>query len=260
VRRGERPVVARIGSLLGLLALSEGDAAAAARELVVAARLLQEMGLASPAHIPALPDAVEALVATGELTEARLLLERAEREAASMQSRLVTAVVQRSRGALLGADGDSEAAEHALADAGATLDRLGFRAEAARAVLAHGRVLLGAGRRMPASDRLADARERFAGMGAALWEARAAEELERAAPGRATGVLTPTERRVAGLAADGLTNKAIAGELYMSNSSVEAHLTRIYRKLGIRSRTELTRLVAERRVAVSRPDRPVGAA
>jgi DNA-binding NarL/FixJ family response regulator len=82
-------------------------------------------------------------------------------------------------------------------------------------------------------------------MGAALWEARAAEELERAAPAPAADELTPAERRVAALVADGRKNREIAGALFMSVATVEAHLTRIYRKLDIRSRSELARLVAD---------------
>ena len=114
-------------------------------------------------------------------------------------------------------------------------------------MLGHGRALLRAGRRGQAADALADARARFAAMSASLWEARAVEDLERASPGRSAGELTPTERRVAALVAAGQRNRQIGQTLFMSVASVEAHLTRIYRKLGIGSRSELARLVAERR-------------
>lgn len=53
--------------------------------------------------------------------------------------------------------------------------------------------------------------------------------------------LTPTEQRVAGLAASGLTNREVAAELFLSPKTVEAYLARIYRKLDIRSRAELGR-------------------
>jgi DNA-binding CsgD family transcriptional regulator len=70
-------------------------------------------------------------------------------------------------------------------------------------------------------------------------------ELERAAPGRASGRLTGAELRIAQLVADGRRNQEIGQALFMSIRSVEGHLTRTYRKLGIRSRSELARLVAD---------------
>ena len=90
-------------------------------------------------------------------------------------------------------------------------------------------------------------------MCAALWEARAAEHLERAAPGRAAGELTPAERRIAALVAAGATTARSAQTLFMSVATVEAHLTRIYRKLDIGSRSELARLVADGSVTLSVP-------
>ncbi len=69
--------------------------------------------------------------------------------------------------------------------------------------LLKGRALLRAGRRPHAADAFAGAGRRFAAIGAPLWQARAAEELERAAPGRAAGVLTPAESRIAALVAQG---------------------------------------------------------
>ena len=71
------------------------------------------------------------------------------------------------------------------------------------------------------------------------------EELERVAPGRAARQLTATEARVAQLVAEGKRNKEIASTLFVSVATVEAHLTRTYRKLDIRSRTELARLVVD---------------
>jgi DNA-binding CsgD family transcriptional regulator len=110
-------------------------------------------------------------------------------------------------------------------------------------VFLSGRSLLRSGRRTQAADAFTDARDRFASMGAVLWEARVVEELERASPGRSEGVLTPAERRIAELVAEGMRNREIASTLFMSVGTVEAHLTRIYRKLGIRSRSELARLM-----------------
>lgn len=250
-RRGERPGIARARSVLGLLALSEGDVAAGAGELTASAELLDELGFAHPGAIPALPDAVEALALAGDVERARAFQGRLEAQSATVGSAWVLAAVERGRGTVLLADGRAEAAARQLGDAARSFTRLGFLPDTARSLLLAGQALRRAGRRNAAADALADARARFAAMGAALWEARAAAELERVAPGRSAGELTPTESRIAELVADGRKNREIGQTLFMSVPTVEAHLTRVYRKLGIRSRSELTRLVTEGTVALA---------
>jgi DNA-binding CsgD family transcriptional regulator len=249
--RGERPGIVRAHSVLGLLALSEGNAGSAARLLAEAAELLEEMGFANPGTFPILPDAVEALAADDDLTTAETLLERLELQAASGTNAWAGSAAARSRGALLLARGELDAAAEQLEAAGASFDRMGYAADGARAVLLHGQALLRRGQRTRAAELLADARARFAAMGAALWEARAAESLERASPGRAAGGLTGAESRIAALVAEGMKNREIGQTLFMSVGTVEAHLTRIYRKLGIRSRSELARRVADGSAQVS---------
>jgi DNA-binding NarL/FixJ family response regulator len=249
-QRGARPVGARARSLLGLLALSEGDSAGAVAELREAVALVDAMGLDNALAIPARPDGVDAFVAAGDAPAARELLTRIERQPCEGVP-LLQAIVDRCRGVVLAAEGEPDAAVAPLQRSVAGFDALGFRPDGARAVLALGRALLRAGHRVRAADAFSDALRRFGSMGATLWEARAAEELERAAPGRAKGELTRTEQRVAALVAEGRRNKEIGAELYLSVATVEAHLTRIYRKLEIRSRSELVRLVADGRVTVS---------
>ena len=73
---------------------------------------------------------------------------------------------------------------------------------------------------------------------------RAIAELHRAVPGRGTDRLTPTEKAIAQLAAQGYTNQEIARELVISVKTVEANLTKIYVKLGVRSRTGLARMAS----------------
>jgi DNA-binding CsgD family transcriptional regulator len=87
----------------------------------------------------------------------------------------------------------------------------------------------------------------FEQLGAALWVDKARAEIARVG-GRAPGPvgLTPTEQRVADLVGSGLTNKEAAQAMFLSVSTVEANLRRIYQKLGVRSRTELSRKLAER--------------
>jgi DNA-binding CsgD family transcriptional regulator len=249
-RRGERPGIARARGVLGLLALSEGDNELAATELAIAARLLDEMGVGHPGAIPVLPDAVEALLAVGDLG-AVTLLERLEGQAAAVGSPWAAAAAERCRGLLLVAEGDPAAAIAALEGSVRLLDGLGYKPDAARATLSLGQALLRANQRTRAADVLAEARGRFADLGARLWELRAVDELERVAPGRAAGELTPTEGKIAGLVADGRRNREIGEELFLSLATVEAHLTRIYRKLDIRSRSELAGLVHSGAVTVS---------
>ena len=242
--KGERPGEVRARAVLGALALSEGDHAAAARELGAAADLLEEMGYRHPGAYPVLPDAVEALACSGDLDRAAVLLARLETQAGAVESAWALAACERCRGMLALAAGDAEAAVEPLERAIAAFDGLGHRPDAARAVYLHGRALLRCGRRIQAADAFTDARERFSAIGAALWEARVVEDLERASPGRSEGVLTPAERRIAELVAEGMRNREIGQALFMSVGTVEAHLTRIYRKLGIRSRSELARLTS----------------
>ena len=100
--------------------------------------------------------------------------------------------------------------------------------------------------RREAADMIEQARETFDALGAREWSARAAERLRgTGARSQATGELTDAEARVAALVARGHTNKEAGAQLFMSVHTVEAHLTSIYRKVGIRSRTELTRAVAD---------------
>jgi DNA-binding NarL/FixJ family response regulator len=244
-RRGGLPGTARARSVLGILALSEDDAAGAARELSAGTDALDRWGLGHPGALPVLPDAVEALARSGDLPAAASLQGRLEEQAAALDQPWTWAAVERCRGVLSLAAGEPDAAVARLESSAAAFDSLGFRPDAARAVLGRGRALLRSGRRTAAADALADARGRFEAMGAALWEARAAEELERAAPGRTTGTLTSTERRVASLVGRGMKNREIAAALFMGVATVEAHLTRIYRKLDIRSRSDLARLVSQ---------------
>jgi DNA-binding CsgD family transcriptional regulator len=244
----ELPGKARALGVLGLLALSEGDAPAAAQDLSVAADLLEAMGYANPGAFPVLPDAVEALAASGDLDGAEEVLGRLEHQAEAVDGPWARAAAHRARGALRLFGGEPDPAVEALVEATSGFDGLGFRPDAARALLLQGRALLRGGHRTRAAEVLADARARFGGMGAVRWQARATEDLERASPGRTAGDLTRAEERVAALVARGLRNREIAGELFMSVATVEAHLTRIYRKLDIRSRSDLARLVTEGRL------------
>jgi DNA-binding CsgD family transcriptional regulator len=112
--------------------------------------------------------------------------------------------------------------------------------EYARTLLVKGRLHRRLKQRRAAADVLGEALERFVRLGAATWEAQARAELARTGRRRpAPGELTPSELRVAELAAAGLRNREIAETAFMSPKTVEANLARVYRKLGIKSRAEL---------------------
>jgi ATP/maltotriose-dependent transcriptional regulator MalT len=217
---------------LGRLELALGNLEAAGdclRDLP--ARLLAG-GLNDPT--PAIwADAIETLVGLGELERARNYLESYELHAERFESPPARAGAARCRGLLLAAEGELPAAleafERSLADAEP------FPLERARTLLCLGGVLRRAQRRRTSREALEGALQVFEELGARLWGERARAELARIS-GRApaSGGLTETERRVAELAALGRTNREIAAALFMGVSTVEAHLSRVYRKLGVR--------------------------
>ena len=224
---------------LGFMALSLGDAAGSLELLEPAARLVAQMGIGLLSAYPFWQDYVESLIATGDL-------ERADEENALLDGTgrpWETAVGARGRGLLAAARGDDAAAQTAIEEALAAHELLAEPFELARTQLAAGSVARRAGRRAAAREWLGQALEAFDGLGAPLWAERAAAELARI-PGRgpsASTDLTPTERQVADLVAQGRSNKEVAATLFLAVRTVEAHLSRVYAKLGIRSRTELAR-------------------
>ena len=114
----------------------------------------------------------------------------------------------------------------------------------------HGARLRRAGQRVAAREQLRAARAAFASLDLALWADRAADELaatgETARPRRPTSdePLTSQETRVAVLVARGMTNKEVAAAIFLSPKTVEHHLGNVFRKRGLRSRTELARAFA----------------
>jgi DNA-binding CsgD family transcriptional regulator len=112
--------------------------------------------------------------------------------------------------------------------------------EFARTLLIKGRVARRAKKKRVARDALEQAREIFDRLDAALWSKQALEELARIGGRAPSGTeLTPTEERVAALVAEGHANREVASALYVSENTIESHLTHIYAKLGVHSRTEL---------------------
>ena len=232
-------------ALLGFLALSRGDTAESVRLLEPLPTRLRELGYGEPSHLQAIPNLVEAYVELGKQDDARPLLEWYERRSRMLDHPLGLVQAARCSG-LLAAASDNVDAAVAHFDA-ALAFRLPEPLENARTLLARGIVLRRANRRRDARDALEEACAIFDRLGASQWAARARGELARVAgrpPSR--DHLTATERRVADLVADGRSNKEVAAALFVTVKGVEAHLSRIYRKLGIKSRAELMHLYATR--------------
>lgn len=223
----------------GLLALGEGRPAEAVLELEPLARSAP----GAPWIVMWEGDLVEALLATGRREEAMALLGRLD-ERGTWRSGRAGAVRERLAG-LLVADTDVPGALAHLRRAAESSAAAGAELGRARALLAEGRVLRRARRRREAAVALEDARLSFTAIGAQPWARAAAAELAAsggnvgAGPGDPPAVLTPQELQVARLVAAGATNKEVADQLFVSVRTVESHLGRVYRKLGVRSRGAL---------------------
>jgi DNA-binding CsgD family transcriptional regulator len=151
----------------------------------------------------------------------------------------------RGRGLLLAAAGELEQAAASLERALVEHASCPMPYERARTLLVQGQVLRRLKRKREARIALDEAAEVFARLGADAWVARTAAERQRVASRQAPEGLTPSELRVARLAADGLTNPEIAAQVFVSRKTVEATLARVYRKLSISSRGQLDRALRE---------------
>lgn len=190
------------------------------------------------------PDAVEAMIALGRLDDAEPLIDRFERNGRRLDRPWMLALGARCRGMSLAARGDVDGAIAATQDAITQHDRLPMPFERARTQLLLGQLQRRSRHKRLAALTLGEALGTFVELGTPLWAARARSELERTdAVPRGTAGLTPSEQRVAELAASGMTNRDMAAALFISPKTVEANLSRIYRKLGIRSRAELGALM-----------------
>jgi DNA-binding CsgD family transcriptional regulator len=224
--------------VLGRIELALGDLDAAAGFLRELPSRLLAGGLTDPT-IPVWADSIETLITIGELGLARSYLEELERHSKTLGSPLGIACVERYGGLLSAADGDLEGGLTTLERSLAKPERVP-PLEQGRTLLALGTLRRRALRRTGSREALSEATAIFEQLGASLWLKRANTELTRVSGRRGGGDdLTETERRVAAMAAEGLSNKQIAAELFMGVSTVEAHLSHVYRKLGIRSRAGL---------------------
>ncbi|MFC9355273.1 AAA family ATPase [Rhodococcus sp. NPDC057014] len=222
----------------------EADYAAVIRALEPLTRLEPREGVDEPGFWQ-WPDVyANALVMAGHVDDADAFLTPHEERAAERGHRSAMARLGYARGRIAGARGDIDTARDVFENALTQLDTLPLPYDRARVNFAYGQTLRRAGKRREADAVMQAAREGYSALGAASYVQRCDREL------KAGGLnvkrsrftleeLTPQERAVTELVAGGASNKEAAGELFLSVKTVQYHLTRVYAKLGIRSRSEL---------------------
>lgn len=184
------------------------------------------------------PDAIEALAALGRSDEAEALVSALD-SSGKQDGCWARMVRLRGHACVLAARGDLRAAEVYAEGALDMFADLPMPLERARTLLLLGQVQRRRRRRAIAAANIAEAATVFADLGSTAWARRAVGDLQGSPPTPAQKHLTPAERRVAELAAAGLSNRDIAAEVFVSVKTVEMNLSRVYRKLGIRSRSQL---------------------
>lgn len=247
--RGAREVIfeAQNRAVLGFIELSLGNAQAAVGAMDELPALYERIGYGNPGANPFLPNLIEAEIQIGETSSAAshidALLERAE----ALENPWAQAAAARCRGLLALAGERPAEAVTLLEEALVAHERSENPFERARTLLALGQAHRRQNRRRLARERLDQAHAVFTDLGAPLWADRASAERARIGgrAARGSNELTGTERRVAVLVAEGRTNREVADALVVSERTVTTHLTHIYSKLGVRSRTELVRRMAQ---------------
>jgi DNA-binding CsgD family transcriptional regulator len=235
--RGDPIVHPALGHLE--LVLGHGEAAVAALEPTT--RIFEQRGRVDAAEFkPLLPALIEAYVRAGRLADAEATLARFETQARKVDRPLAEALAHRCRAMLT--DKGFEA-EFGAALAAHDLDPRPF--DRARTLLCYGERLRRAKRRLEARERIREALDVFTDLGATAWADRAQAELvatgerSRRRVASTRDELTPQELTVARLVAQGLANKEVAAQLFLSTNTIETQLRHVFQKLGLRSRTEL---------------------
>ena len=228
-------------ALLGQIAGRSGDAAGAVECFAAVEKSRRAAGFSLAIGPSYVGDYVEALLELGRLDDAAALIDEWEADVSRTAHRWALAQTVRCRGLVAAAGGDVESAlallEEAVSQHEAAADPLGQ----ARALLALGVIRRRARQKRPAREAIEAALAGFEAIGAAGWAEKARAELGSIGGRTRDEGLTPAERRVAALVAEGRTNREVAAALFLGERTVESHLTSVYAKLGVRSRTELAR-------------------
>ena len=227
-------------AVLGQIAITENDAVAATDALEPAWALMLERGLGDLSLFPVAQTLGEAYVDAGRLDDATVVAATLRASPVGEQP-WCRAMASRIDALVASARGEHAAAQAAFAAALDAHSNLPEPLEHARTLLLVGRAERRARNWGAARTALTDALTRFEQLGAASWAENTGAEIARL-PGRRPAdkdVLTTREREVAELVASGLANKEVAARLHVSLRTVEATLSKVYVKLGVRSRTEL---------------------
>jgi DNA-binding CsgD family transcriptional regulator len=253
VRRGDRQGLRFIHWVTAVLDNGLGRY----QEALVAARQAGEDTHASWWRSWGLVELIEAAVRSGKPELAADALGRLTQTTAASGTDWALGIEARSRALLT----EGQAAETLYREAIERLARTRLRVELTRAHLVYGEWLRRERRRLDAREQLRHAHEQFTEFGMEAFAERARVELEatgeraRKRTAETRDDLTPQEAQVSRLAADGATNREIAAQLFISPSTVDYHLRKAFRKLGITSRTQLARRLLEPSARASGPGR-----
>jgi DNA-binding CsgD family transcriptional regulator len=242
-----RPEPAATGQMRYLQARARIRAAqepeAALEDLFACGRLEQEWEIATPAFTTWRQDAAPLLASLDRVEEARALAREDVERCRAFGAEGPLGVSLRALGVVEQGDAGIEFLEEGVAH----LENSPARLEHARALLELGAAIRRAGRRAEAREPLREALAMAQSCGADAVTARAHDELVTAGarprrdPIESRSNLTPSELRVARLAAEGMTNREIAQALFVTENTIETHLRSVFRKLGIRSRSQVAR-------------------
>jgi DNA-binding CsgD family transcriptional regulator len=231
--------------LLGLVALFVQDLTETDRQLTHADAIVNGMGQREPVRWRFHPDHLEAVIGLGDLDRAGDLIARLDDRSRAFPRPWLLATTARCRGLLLAARTDLDGALASLRIALQHHDDLEMPFERARTLLALGQVLRRRREKREARSVLEETLAEFERLGARTWAGRTRAELARIPVHQSASALSATEAEIARLAASGLTNRQIADRAFVSPKTVEANIGRIYGKLGIRTRAELGRAMAD---------------
>jgi DNA-binding CsgD family transcriptional regulator len=236
---------------IGPALLSTGDFEGAHRGLGVVTAIARGQEFLEPGLLRPVLDDVEALIRLGKKDEASAIIDAFEPRARELERTSALAGALRCRALLFVNTGKPEDALELVAESLDLYRGLALPFDLARALLTAGEVYRRSRRKTLAFSHFEQSAKQFSMLGSPIWEAHALSEMERvmqSGGARTLNRLSPSELRVAELVASGLSNAQVAEQLFMGRRTVESHLTHIYAKLGVSTRTEMSRTLQQRSI------------